>query len=141
MRTFRDSLLNKGYDFSWQERHEGHSWGLWRATTDFILQNFFPLVTGVEEKKELPVQIQLYQNYPNPFNPSTSIKYSLPQASQVTLAVYTTIGQLVKLLVDEKQEAGYHEVTFDGSGLSSGMYFYRLRDGEIIQTKKLLLLK
>jgi enterochelin esterase family protein len=125
MRRFRDSLLSKGYDFDWQELHEGHSWGLWRAKTDFILQNFFPFVTGVEEKKELPVQIQLHQNYPNPFNPSTLIKYSLPHVSRVTLAVYTILGQLVKLLVDEKQEAGYHEVTFDGSGLSSGMYFYR----------------
>ncbi len=89
----------------------------------------------------LPKVFSLAQNYPNPFNPLTSIRYGVPEKSHVTMSVYNTLGQCVVLLVDEKQEAGYHEVTFDGSGLTSGVYFYRLQAGDFVQTKKLLLMK
>jgi hypothetical protein len=107
----------------------------------------------------LPVKIALLQNYPNPFNPSTTIKYELPKATEVRLSVYDILGREVSVLVNEKKEAGVHEVKFDGSNLSSGVYFYRLsvsplarrdlvptdgRDGQagdFTQTKRLLLLK
>ncbi|MDP2207408.1 MAG: T9SS type A sorting domain-containing protein [Bacteroidota bacterium] len=85
------------------------------------------IVTGVAGgDQQFPREYALNQNYPNPFNPSTTIKYALPQASQVSLGVYNTLGQRVALLIHGKQEAGYHEVSFNASGLTSGVYFYRL---------------
>ena len=89
----------------------------------------------------LPASVALWQNYPNPFNPSTTIKYALPSRSHVTLSVYSTLGQIVRELVNGDVEVGYHEVKFDGSGLASGVYFYRMQAGSFVQAKKLLLLR
>ena len=83
----------------------------------------------------------LNQNYPNPFNPSTTIKYELPKASLVRLSVYDMLGRQVSVLVDERRDAGVHEVKFEGSTLASGVYFYRLQAGDFTQTKRLLILK
>ena len=94
-----------------------------------------------EATSRQPSPSRLYQNYPNPFNPSTTIRYGLPYRSRVTLAVFNTLGQQVATLVQGEQEAGFHEVQFDGSGLASGVYLYRLRAGEFVQTRKLLLLQ
>ena len=71
----------------------------------------------------------------------TTIKYELPKSSEVRLSVYDILGRLVSVLVNEKKGAGIHEVKFDGSGLSSGLYFYRIQAGTFVQTKKLLLLR
>lgn len=90
---------------------------------------------------ETPDTYSLNQNYPNPFNPSTSIQFGLPQSSDVTLEVYTMLGQKVATLVNETRNAGYHTVTFDASNLSSGMYIYRIQAGNFSQTKKFTLLK
>ena len=118
--------------------------------TQFRIISQGPIITDVEELQPLnPHEYYLVQNYPNPFNPSTTIKYGLPHSAQITLSVYNTLGQRVALLVDDKQAAGYHEVTFDGAGLTSGVYFYRLQAGNpstssgrvYTETKKLLLLK
>jgi hypothetical protein len=81
----------------------------------------------------------LVQNYPNPFNPCTTIRYALPNASRVTLLVYDLLGRQVSGLVNGKMEAGIHDVTFDGSSLASGMYFYRLQTGDFVATKRLVL--
>ena len=99
-------------------------------------------VVGVEGKEKLlPISYALEQNYPNPFNPSTTIRYGMPHKSAVQLTVFNTLGQQVATLVQGEQEAGYHEVRFDGSGLSSGVYFYRLQAGDFVQTRKLLLIR
>jgi hypothetical protein len=91
---------------------------------------------------EMEVQdFQLCQNYPNPFNPSTTIRYGLPNRSYVTLTVYNTLGQQVAQLVNGEMDAGFHEVTFDGAELSSGVYFYRLKAGMYVETKKFVLTK
>ena len=89
----------------------------------------------------LPASIELLQAFPNPFNPSTTIRYGLPHKSAVQLTVFNTLGQQVALLQNGEQEAGYHEVKFDASGLSSGVYFYRMQAGDFVQTRKLLLIR
>jgi hypothetical protein len=81
------------------------------------------------------------QNYPNPFNPSTTIRYELPKSSPVELSVYDMLGREVSVLVDERQDAGIHEVKFDATGLSSGVYLYRLQAGDFNSVKKLLVLR
>ena len=91
---------------------------------------------------DLPKQLRLNQNYPNPFNPSTNIEFSLPERANVRLEVFNSIGMRVAVLVDENKQAGYHTVRFDASSYSSGMYFYRLiSDGNIVSTKKMILIK
>lgn len=83
----------------------------------------------------------LEQNYPNPFNPKTRINYELPITNYVKLHVYDNTGQLVKMLVNEKQNAGTYSVTFDGTGLASGTYFYKLETDGFTDVKKMLLIK
>jgi hypothetical protein len=96
----------------------------------------------VETKtRGIPSSFELAQNYPNPFNPSTTIRYGLPHKSAVQLSVFNTLGQQVAQLVNGDMEAGYHEVQFDGRGLSSGVYVYRLQAGDFTQARRLLLLK
>jgi hypothetical protein len=105
------------------------------------------LNTGVPENPVFPTagrqpaEFQLLQNYPNPFNPVTTIRFGLPHKVHVTLTVFNTLGQQVALLVEGALEAGEHEVHFDGGGLPSGVYLYRLRAGEFVQTRRLLLLR
>ncbi len=113
-----------------------------RLAIEQYLNGKYNIVTGVKEQQaNLPEKFLLEQNYPNPFNPSTTIRYSLPLRSQVTLTVFNTLGQRVAALVQGEQEAGNHEVRFDGAGLASGVYFYQLRAGEFVQTRKLVLQK
>ena len=103
-----------------------------------------PIVLAVDEahsKLQNPGDFALYQNFPNPFNPSTTIRYSLPHKSAVQLTVFNTLGQQVSDLVNGEIEAGYHEVHFDGKGFSSGVYFYRLRTGDFVSTKRLLMVR
>jgi hypothetical protein len=89
----------------------------------------------------VPADPKLQQNYPNPFNPSTMINYSLPGSSRVILRIYDVLGREVRTLVDEKQNAGNHSITFQAANLPSGVYFYRLQAGAYSETKKLLLLR
>ena len=100
------------------------------AGDEYMIDNVFLAVIAPASvngpEADVPASCSLSQNYPNPFNPSTTIRYGVAQRSIVTLTVYTTLGQQVKKLVNGESEAGYHEVKFDGSGLSSGVYFYRM---------------
>lgn len=94
---------------------------------------------------EIPKEFKLGQNYPNPFNPSTKIKFSIPQSSArgvlTKLFVYDISGRLVRTLVNQTMNAGSYEVTFDGNGLASGVYFYKLLAGSYVETKKMLMIK
>jgi hypothetical protein len=100
---------------------------------------------AVHEPASVPATFRLDQNYPNPFNPTTIISYNLPTSSLVTIKVYDVLGRELKTLINERQVAGEHSVRFDGSGLPSGVYFYRTEAvsvGErIVDVKKMLLVK
>jgi photosystem II stability/assembly factor-like uncharacterized protein len=99
-------------------------------------------VLGVPlDEAAIPVFPRLTHNYPNPFNPQTTIEYSLPERTQVSLTVYSLLGQLVQTLVDEPQGAGVHRIRFSGDGLSSGVYFYRLVAGTRAVTHRMILLR
>jgi hypothetical protein len=89
----------------------------------------------------VPESYELGQNYPNPFNPTTQIVFTLPKSSQVSIEVYNLLGQKVRTLVNETRAAGTYTATFDGAGLSSGVYFYRLNADNQVMTKKMMLMK
>ena len=89
----------------------------------------------------VPKQFNLSQNYPNPFNPTTVIEYSLPKSGAVKLAVYDILGREVSSLVNENQLAGSYKVQFNADKLASGIYFYQIRSGNFISTKRMVLLK
>ena len=102
---------------------------------------YVDFVTGVEPIPGLPTDYELSQNYPNPFNPVTIIRYALPNTSLVQLVVYDLIGQEVTTLVNEELPPGRYETQFLGSNLPSGVYFYQLRAGTYLETKKMVLQK
>jgi photosystem II stability/assembly factor-like uncharacterized protein len=121
--------------------------GVWRRPLS-------EMITAVETSTELPKHYILEQNYPNPFNPVTKIKYQIPlgfaaspfskggiKGGFVTLKVYDILGNEVATLVNEEKPAGTYEVEFNGSKLSSGIYFYQLRTGNFSETKKMLMMK
>jgi hypothetical protein len=88
-----------------------------------------------------PVNFALEQNYPNPFNPKTGVRFQVLGVSEVKIAVYDLLGREVAVLVNERKAPGSYEVRFDGSGLASGVYVYRLIAGTFVQSKTMLLLK
>jgi hypothetical protein len=106
-------------------------------------------LTSVKTANQLPSEFSLEQNYPNPFNPTTKIKYNIPnviangakQSQFVILKVYDIIGNEIATLVNEEKIAGNYEVDFNGAGLPSGIYFYQLKAGSFVETKKMILLK
>ena len=124
--------------------------------------------TKVAKEKEIPGRFLLSQNYPNPFNPTTTIKYEIPdvsdlrtgvdhyipgsnrlqsgrhmslQAIYVKLCIYDILGREIKTVVDEYQNPGYYEIQFNGVNLPSGVYYYRLETGGLVQTRRMVLLK
>ncbi|MEJ2196004.1 MAG: T9SS type A sorting domain-containing protein [Ignavibacteriaceae bacterium] len=111
--------------------------------TDVQVDLGSPIIVGVdgEDDYAVPTVYSLSQNYPNPFNPSTTIKFGLPQAGNVSLVVYDILGGKVAELINSELVAGYHTINFNASKLSSGVYFYRIQAGDFVSVKKLMLLK
>jgi hypothetical protein len=101
------------------------------------------LLTEIENEisETVPNNFELYQNYPNPFNPTTKIQYQVSSSSHVSLNVYDVLGNEVRTLINEEKPAGFYEVEFDARNLSSGIYFYRLKAGSFVETKKMILLR
>ena len=109
--------------------------------------------TDVNESKKNPEEFRLFQNYPNPFNPTTTIKYQIPNnkyqksnfilhnSDIVSLKIYDILGEEVATLVNKQQKPGTYQVTFDTSNISSGVYYYQLKVGSFIETKKMILLR
>lgn len=123
-------LINDLYIFA------GTDSGIWRRTYSEII--------GVQNiSSEIPSSFSLHQNYPNPFNSSTKIKFDISHftGSVVSLSVYDLIGREIAILVNESLSVGEYEVTFDGSGLPSGVYLYKLSAGDYTNTKRMLVIK
>jgi len=102
----------------------------------------YVFVGNIGNGMNLPTVYKLYNNYPNPFNPSTTIKYDIPKSAFVKLVIYDILGKEVATLVNEALQPGTYEITFDGSNLASGIYFYQLAiNNEQLAVKKMVLLK
>ncbi|MEQ9310796.1 MAG: T9SS type A sorting domain-containing protein [Balneolaceae bacterium] len=112
-----------------------------KLAQDSNVITFTRKITVSNEEEVLPSSFKLEQNYPNPFNPTSTIQFSLPEASQVRLDVFTITGQLVATLVDNRLSSGQHSVTFDARNLASGIYIYRIVAGKFVQTKRMTLIK
>jgi len=97
--------------------------------------------TDVNSEKDTPFEFYLEQNFPNPLNPSTTIKYSIPKSSQVSLKIFNTLGEELETLVNEEKFVGTYELNWNAANLPSGVYFYRLQAGNFVQTKKMILMK
>lgn len=123
------------------------------ATMQFVEAEYFvagvggiepKLAANIEEGKNfnaVPGKFDLFQNYPNPFNPSTSISFSIPVKSFVTLKVYNVLGDEVAVLINDYRERGNYMINFDASELPSGVYIYQIRTNAYTQSKKMLLIK
>lgn len=121
--------------FLYDYQSSGSTAAIYKMTTSATSVN--------ERNNEVPVDFKLNQNYPNPFNPETIISYSLTAPSNISLKVYDVLGNEVAVLVDDYQQAGIYNFQFSISNLqlSSGVYFYTLRAGSFVQTKKMILIK
>ncbi len=152
--TVADYPNGNQLDLSWEQaRHVDGSWKALPASHNWVHQLTFWVKAkeiggvGVEENlAELPTNYDLSQNYPNPFNPTTTISFSLPEPSEVTLSVYDVTGRLVKNVVDKGYEAGIHNVVWDatdnyGQKVATGVYYYRLQANDHVFTKKMMLMK
>jgi hypothetical protein len=109
-------------------------------------QDIVYTVLGIDDANQLPTQYSLMQNYPNPFNSSTSIEYTVPIKTHVTIEVVNLLGETVKTLIDKELSAGVHRVNWNGTdnagkAISSGIYLYRIKTGDFNQTKKMILVK
>jgi len=127
-------VLNEGWSTFWNNyRFE-------------LIEYHVQSIVGVEKSPNVPILFSLHQNYPNPFNPTTTINYSLQISTNVSVIIYNTLGQEVKVLVDEFQNSGYKSVIWDGTNnaglkIGSGTYFYKLTAGNFVSSKKMILLK
>ncbi len=166
-----DNFLYIGTNFGcWRTTNAGVNWHRWNLAMpvgndirdmefiDSVNANKFYVIAGTHGRgvwtrdaisddpnavnnNGIPVKYALYQNYPNPFNPSTTIKFELPVSDIVKITVYDIIGREISIIVNAKMEAGTHEIKFDASLLTSGVYFYRLETSRMIDVKKMILLK
>jgi len=118
-------------------------WGNLSVASDKV-EAYTPQVVSVEENpisEIIPCEYLLSQNYPNPFNPTTTIKYSIPELSFVTIKIYDVLGSEVATLVNEEKSEGSYELNWNAVNLPSGVYFYRIQAGNFIDTKKMILLR
>ncbi len=132
-----DSTLNKTSAAKYIKRTSSE----YLASLDKLIRTNF----GNNPKPQeivIPTAYLLYQNYPNPFNPTTRIRYDLPEVSRVSCSVYDLLGRKVKDLEDNQlKQPGSYELTFDASGLSSGIYFYRITANQYVSAKKMVVIK
>jgi hypothetical protein len=99
------------------------------------------IIVGINDHAPIPETYALFQNFPNPFNPVTTIVYQIPKTGHITIDIYNVLGQVVEIIVDTKQVPGNYAVQWNAAKFESGIYFYRLKADNFVETKKLLLLK
>jgi hypothetical protein len=109
--------------------------------SNFITKGFANSITDVDDEIINVSEFKLNQNYPNPFNPTTTISFTIPSTSNVSLKVFNILGKEVATLVNESKSAGNYSINFNASGLSSGVYFYQLTTDNFTSTKKFILMK
>jgi hypothetical protein len=97
--------------------------------------------TGIEENAPIPSQFTVLQSYPNPFNAQTTIQYSLPKQSDVTIDIFDILGRKIETIAEGTKPAGEHQVIWNASRQASGVYFYRIKAGDKVETKKMVLMK
>jgi hypothetical protein len=124
---------------SWQDRRSDNG-GVYAQNINFD-GTFGPFLGVININNGTPKNYELMQNYPNPFNPETRIRYSITSAVNVKITVYDVLGNAVKSLLNEKQNAGTYEAVFDASQFSSGVYFYKIEAGTFTDTKRMILIK
>jgi subtilisin family serine protease len=135
---FGTTTETKSYSFNDEDVNTGsYSYRLKQIDYD----GTFKYSDAIEVEVSVPLEFSLSQNYPNPFNPATSMQYAIGSRQFVSLKVYDVLGNEVAALVNEEKEPGVYDVSFDGSNLSSGLYFYKLQAGSFSEIKKMLLLK
>jgi len=144
--TFDGGHYSELWGITTHANNQVYSVGLFRPVGSFDRQTLVmhnEIITDVpgEENSFSPSQFTLNQNYPNPFNPNTVISFQLPVTSNVSLKVYDLLGNEVAVLISEEKAGGIYELNFDGSGLTSGVYFYKLVAGNFSATKKMILLR
>lgn len=144
LRTFTDTTAEFNKDYTYIISTISGSSISYFSNEATVYMHDFPNM--VEANLTFPEEYSLSQNYPNPFNPATTLKFSIPKEVHVNLTVFNILGEQVKELKNEVMKSGYYEVEFSASGgnashLSSGVYFYRIKAGDFVQTKKMLLLK
>jgi outer membrane protein assembly factor BamB len=117
-------------------------WGTFQGNNQRTGVPLWSVTTGVRSSGlRIPKEYKLYQNYPNPFNPTTTISYDVPKLSHVTLIIYDVLGRQVATIVNEEKKPGSYKMSFDGSSLASGVYFYKMTSGTYTSVKKLVLMK
>jgi len=137
-----DFVLSEGIGFTYQYSFD-HPWNNFKyqlsaAQIDSVQYGDF--VSTVEQANQ-PKSFKVDQNYPNPFNPTTTISYELPQQSDVQITIYNLLGKQVTTLLSETQDAGLQSIQWNATNVPSGMYFYQIRAGDYVQTRKMVLLK
>ncbi|MGH7492733.1 MAG: T9SS type A sorting domain-containing protein, partial [bacterium] len=128
--TFRGAFGDTRWDLGWANYNPLFS--IYSILSDVKIR---------ENTSIIPAAYTLDQNYPNPFNPSTQIRYGLPKAGHISLKIYDLTGREIATLVDQFQSAGAFTVTFDGKGLTTGVYFYRLRSESYSEVRRMLFVK
>jgi len=135
--------LKNGEEYELVEISKGEEVGTRRIMDGekIIISNEKVKMLKIRKQLGIPTVFNLEQNYPNPFNPSTTIKFSLPEASGVSLTIYNTLGQKVEELVNTNLEAGWYNYQWNAGSIASGIYIYELKTDKFISTKKMILMK
>ncbi|MDP8207197.1 MAG: T9SS type A sorting domain-containing protein [Candidatus Electryonea clarkiae] len=115
--------------------------GIWDTVGPIAVNVVFSETAAPEDNSVMPEQYALYQNYPNPFNPDTRVRFDLVKAQYTKLTIYNILGQEIIRLIDEPLDAGFHSITFDAAGLTSGLYFYRIETSAFTELRKMVLIK
>lgn len=137
-----DKKVNKSVNLRERDEYEFYFDGDDESDSErFYIEVSRSMASLNEEKENIPSSFRLKQNYPNPFNPVTVIEYELPIQSDIKIEVFDILGRLATTLVDERKSAGFHSVQFNARNFSSGAYFYRIKAGDFVQIKSMMVIK